>query len=119
MAYVLEPTKEKMKEVEEWLKDRPQVIKDLHAKLSPFKLYDYKPSLEGDITLKVTIDSYNEDGTVSVSLPLNFNVGLIVRYLSDIDPDDLIECDLPTTEESKIIAYANKCISEMDISKLL
>lgn len=79
---------------EQWLSTRPDVIKQLVARLPPDRLYLLKTSNH-----RVTIYSYNEDGTVSVVVSGKYNRVLFERNVFGIKPEDLEECDLPPADE--------------------
>lgn len=120
MANIIEPTEEKLKELEEWIKDRPQIIKDLYTRYPSYKLYQ----LDSDgcskcLKRKVTIHSYNIDGTITVNVPRAFNISLTDVSVPNIPPEQLTECDIPTEEELKIIQYGNKCLSELNDSMMV
>lgn len=115
MANIVEPTKEKILEISEWVKDRPQIIKDLCGKFSPFKLYYFSQNnCSACLNFKVTIHSYKEDGTLDVLVRRNFNIALEDSIITDVNPELLTECDLPTEEEQKLINYGNKCLIELE-----
>jgi hypothetical protein len=69
-----------------WVNSRPPVIQDLCYQLPPDNLYRRKSS--GD---KVTIYSYEEDGTVTVSVQRKYNPGccLFDRRVFGVSPEDL------------------------------
>lgn len=114
MANITEPTEEKLKEIQEWLKDRPQIIKDLCEKIPPYKLYEVKTgNCDKCLTKKVTIYSYQEDGTITVNLSRNFNIIKEDLNVFGMFPEELIECDLPTDNELKLINYSNSLFSEI------
>ncbi len=110
MGNVIEPTEEKLKEIEEWLKDRPQVIKDLCKKLPPFKLYKLKYCEQPELFSLVTLHSYNEDGTVTVYVSKKFNITLMERNVFGINPERLTECDIPSDEELEEIVKGNNLL---------
>jgi len=91
-------TRYDMEMFNEWLKDRPACIQELAAKYPPNRLYSYAP--HGQL---VTLESYFEDGTVSVSIEHEFNRGglfgimgeICNRSVFGIPVDKLTECDLP------------------------
>lgn len=78
----------------EWVATRPDCIKELIAKLPPDRLYLLKSSNH-----RVTIYSYNEDGTVSVSVSGDYNRVIFERNVFGVKPEDLEECDLPSDDE--------------------
>ena len=113
MANVIEPTEEKLQEIEEWLKDRPEIIKNLCKQFPPYKLYSLKlDNCDLCLNKKVIIHSYHEDGTLTVIVPNDFNIALTTTNISGVFPEQLVECDIPTDNEIRIINYGNKCLLE-------
>ncbi len=97
MALVLIWTTEQIQEWDEWLKDRPQIIKDMATKLPPNKLYRNK--ITGQIGVLV---SYAENGTVRASFPNDLNFQMSTpggRQVFGLLPDDLEECEYPEAEK--------------------
>ena len=93
----------------EWVKSRPPIIQALCEKLPPDRLYLMKSTDH-----RVTMYSYSENGTVTVCVLADYNLIMFERKVFGIDPDDLVECDLPDanesvgailTEEKDILAY--------------
>jgi hypothetical protein len=79
---------------QEWLEDRPQVIKDLGARFKPWKLYRLNSTKH-----RVTVLSFFEDGTLTVNITGEYNLVSMERSVFGIQPDDLEECDLPRPDE--------------------
>ena len=52
-----------------------------------------------DTRHRCTIYSYNEDGTVTISITGQFNLINFGRRVFGISPDELKECDLPAPDE--------------------
>lgn len=97
MAFVLIWTPKDKLEWGLWLRERPQVIKDMAEKLPPNRLYLYKPT--GQIG---TLMSYAENGTVraAFSNDLNFQVSTPGgRQVFGLSPDDFEECDYPPVDK--------------------
>lgn len=94
MANVYEPTKEQIKELAEWRKSKPPVVRAMIDKLPPWKLYKL-----ADTNNRVTLYSYSEDGTVTVAVTGEYNLVSFERMVFGIDPDDLTETDLPSPDE--------------------
>jgi len=94
MATLYEYDEEQAQGLEEWLEDRPDIIKEMAAKFPGNRLYRLKNS--GD---RVTIYSYHEDGTLSVSVTGEYNFIMFDRNVFGIKQDDLEECDLPAEDE--------------------
>lgn len=78
----------------DWLSTRPQIIKDLVAKISPGRLYRLKSSGH-----RVFPYSYSEDGTITVVVSGEFNKLTFERCVFGVTPEDLEECDLPSPDE--------------------
>lgn len=79
---------------QEWVASRPPTIQDLCARLPPDRLYRLVPSGS-----RVTLHSYEEDGTVTVDVSPEFNLTMFNRQVFGVAPEDLEECDLPTAAE--------------------
>jgi len=75
----------------EWLAGRPAVIRDLATRFPPNLLYRLR-----ETGSRVTLHSYSEDGTMTVTVGKEFNEFLwFERNVFGIEPEDLEECDLP------------------------
>jgi len=81
-------------DLQEWLQGRPQIIRDISARLKPWKLYRMKSTGH-----RVTLYSIYEDGTLSVDITGDLNLISMERRVFGIDPDDLEECDRPGPDE--------------------
>lgn len=81
-------------EWEKWVSTRPKVIQDMCKKLPPGRLYKMKGTGQ-----KVTIVSYSEDRTVTVSVDGRYNLVTFDRNVFGVDPDSLEECHLPSSDE--------------------
>lgn len=80
---------------EEWLATRPDSVKELAAKLPPNRLYRFKSGSKS----RVTMYSYCEDGTVTVTVSGDFNLVSFERNVFGVKPDELEECDFPPDGE--------------------
>ena len=78
-------------EAQAWLATRPPAIQAMAQRVRPGRLYFLKTAKQ-----RVYVHSYNEDGTVTVSVDGDFNAVLFERNVFGIKLDDLEECDLPT-----------------------
>lgn len=78
----------------EWVKTRPEVIQEMMASHPPDRLYLLKTSNH-----RVTIYSYSEDKTVTVSVTGDYNKIVFPRNVFGISIGDLEECDLPAPDE--------------------
>ena len=78
----------------EWVKTRPESVKKLCHQFPPNRLYLLKSSGH-----RVTVYSYNENGTMTVNISGEFNAVMFDRRVFGIEPDELEECDLPDEKE--------------------
>lgn len=100
-----DPTDAQLREWNQWLNGRPQVIQDLAARFPPWKLFRLKDSGH-----RVVPYSFNEDGTLTVTVLGKFNFVAFDRNVFGIDPADLDECDLPLPTET--LCTASRIIAE-------
>lgn len=94
MAEISQWTDEQHREWEEWVESRPPAVQDIARRLPPNRLYRL-----GTTGHRVTIFSYNEDGTVKVNVTGQYNWVTFNRTVFGINPDDLEETDLPDADE--------------------
>jgi hypothetical protein len=101
----------------EWINSRPDCVREMCRICPPNKLYRMKST--GQI---VTLCSYNENGTVTVTVGGAFNAVIIERDVFGVDIFDLEECDFPPeekvvgvcfTEESDIDAFGEMVRAEL------
>ena len=78
----------------EWLSTRPEVIRKLGERVLPNRLYRLTKTGQ-----RVTIEGYREDGTLTVGVRGQFNRIPFEQEVFGVNPDDLIECDLPGPHE--------------------
>ena len=78
----------------QWLAERPKVIHDLARLLPPNRLYRLDDR-------RVTLVSYEENGTVTVLVSGEYNLLVCERHVFGVRPEDLTECDLPDAKEPK------------------
>lgn len=95
MAKLDEWTAEQAQEWADWVATRPEIVQDMCKKFPPNRLYRLSPN--GN---RVTIYSYSEDGTMTVSVTGEFNRVVFSRNVFGIKPEDLEECDLPDEGEN-------------------
>lgn len=98
----------------EWLATRPAIVQALAARLRPDTLYRLRGSGH-----RCTLYSYNENGTVTVTVDGRFNRVLFGRNVFGISPEDLEECDLPTTGEDVGDLAEEAGYSERDVEEIL
>lgn len=94
MARWMQPTEEQQKAFWAWIATRPKVIRDMAAKVDPWTLY-----MMGDTGHRATLHGYMEDGTVIVSITGEFNRIPFGRRVFGVDPNELVECGLPSPDE--------------------
>lgn len=78
----------------EWVASRPPVVKALCEKYPPNILFRLKSTGQ-----RCTVYSYNEAGTLTVSVTGQYNLIDFSRNVFGIAPEDLEECDLPAEDE--------------------
>jgi hypothetical protein len=101
MANLFEPTSEQREAWEAWVAERPPTIREVierHA-LEPWKLYRLTSSGH-----RVYIHSVDEpkDGsapTLKVIVSGDYNAVAFERTVFGIQPEDLVECELPSPDE--------------------
>lgn len=108
MAEAFELKKGKEKEREDWILSQPPDIQKMIRKFPPNLLYQM------DTGNRCLIYSYSEDGTVTVSVTGEYNYVIFSRRVFGIDPDTLVECDLPGSDE-KLGDMSEEVASELDI----
>ena len=77
---------------DEWLATRAAVVQDLGRRCPADRLYRMGKH-------RVTVHSYCEDGTVTVTISGQFNAVAFERNVFGVDPVSLVECDLPAADE--------------------
>jgi len=94
MANWMEWPDEKEQLWQEWLKNKPPIIKELAARFPPYKLFRLKPTGQ-----RGPIVSLSESGTVTMQITGDFNRVMFAKNVFGLNPDDLEECDLPGPDE--------------------
>lgn len=94
MAIIREPSAKQRREWCKWVKSRPPAVRAIAERFEPWRLYRLTSSGH-----RVTIYSINEDGTLTVFVSGEFNAVAFERRVFGINPDDLIECNLPGPDE--------------------
>ena len=92
MARFYEPTAKQVKGWAKWVAKRPPVVRAVAERFNPWTLYRLDDH-------RVTLVSFSEDGTVTVAVTRHFNAVVFERQVFGIDPDRLVECDLPGENE--------------------
>ena len=79
----------------ELISKESKVVQEMALKYPPELLY-----ADDKHGLKCLIEAYNEDGTVDVLIMMLFNEGFSKNWIiPNIDPETLIECDIPDCAE--------------------
>lgn len=94
MSRTHEWTPEQQAGWDEWLATRPAVIQEMARKYPPNVLYRI------DSGHRVTIYSYSEGRTVTVNVSGKYNFVAFERRVFGIPIDELVECELPTPDET-------------------
>lgn len=107
-----EPTQEQIDGWNTWLNDRPPNVKAVASRFAPWVLYKLKAT---DQRVFVTEFDEHDDGKVTcvVGVSKKYNLVLRERLVFGIDPDDLTECDLPTTGE--LIGIFGESVSQRQL----
>lgn len=97
MPEIKEEIEKRHQMLDDWLQDRPQIIKDLADKISPFKTYVVKET--GQLG---TVYSFSENGTLTLNITGHKDKfrdameKLIPLRVFGFRPEDLEEYELPT-----------------------
>lgn len=94
MARWMEPTLEDEEEYRQWVAERPEVVRKIAERFTPWTLYHLKSTGQ-----RVMPEGFGENGTMSVIVSGRFNLIDFERSVFGIDPDDLTECELPDDDE--------------------
>lgn len=108
MANRFEPTEEQVEHYEQWASSLPTAIAQHVAKrFPPWKLYRM------DSGHRAFIYSVADNGTVTVAVTGEYNKVMFGRRVFGIDPNTLVECELPGPDEE----LGEVLTSEEDIDK--
>ena len=98
MAQFREPAEPEIKAWHDWVAERPDAVRLVAERFNPWTLY--RLTTTGH---RVSLYSFGEteDGGVTMTVDVlgRFNVVAFERRVFGIDPDDLVECDLPADDE--------------------
>lgn len=94
MARYMLPTPEQVSGWNGWKSTRPQAVRELCDRFDPWTLYRMATGH------RVIVCAFNEDGTVSVVVSGRFNRIAFERIVDGVDPDSLVECELPDPGEA-------------------
>lgn len=95
MANFWEPTPEQLKKREAWVESLPvEAAKEAARKILPWKLYRIK----GEGPRMALIGVWN-DGTCQMAIRGEWNLVAFERNVFGVNPDDLVECELPAPDE--------------------
>lgn len=89
----IEFTPEQQAEFDKWVAERPPFIRGMIKRCPPDRLYS------NGAGHRVTILSYEEDGTVTVAITGQYNKITFERNVFGVPIEDLQECDLPGKDE--------------------
>ena len=89
-----QPTKTQERGYRQWVRKLPAKARAHAERFDIWTLYRLKST--GD---RVTLHSFNDDGTITVIVSGKFNLVMFERQVFGITPDDLKECDLPAADE--------------------
>lgn len=93
MARFVEPTPEGLAGWEDFKKKAPASVRAVAERFNPWTLYLLRPTKQ-----RVFLVAINEGGTLMVGITEHFNVVDVNTKVGGINPDDLVECDLPGPE---------------------
>lgn len=114
MARWTEPTVEQEQGYLEWVASRPDVVRVIAERFDPWTLYRMKSTGS-----RVTLASFNEDGTVRVDVSADFNFTLFERSVFGVDPDDLEPCELPSPHElTGAVLTASQVDANIDVLRV-
>lgn len=88
------PTKKQETGYRRWVRKLPEPARALAERFDPWTLYLLKSTGH-----RVMIQSFSDDGTMTVIVSGKFNLVLHEREVFGISADDLEECDLPAAGE--------------------
>ncbi len=101
MADIGTPTEEQIAEWNAWVAERPDAVRKVAERFKPWRLYRLARSETAGH--RVTLVSFSEgDGgavTVTVNVTGEFNRVAFERQVFGVNPDDLVECELPAENE--------------------
>ena len=80
------------------VKKQPKNVRDVASKLSPWILYRLKSTGDRVIILGFN-EGENKEITVRVEINAKYNLVPFERNVFGIDPNDIEECDLPSSGE--------------------
>ena len=99
MANIWEPTDIQKSEWDEWVKARPDRIREVAERFYPWKLYRLKNSGHRVLIHSIDEPADNSEPTLKVLVTGQFNAVCFDRMVFGIKPSDLEECDLPSPDE--------------------
>lgn len=94
MAKIYEMSAEELNQFNTWVAQKPKVIQEMIKSHPPDRLYKISSGH------RVIINSYCEDGTVTVAVLASYNKILFERNVFGIDIHTLQECDIPDPNEN-------------------
>lgn len=115
MAITHELTDGQKTEWENWVDTRPPAIQEMCRKWPPNVLY----RMESGSGHRATVHAYNEDGTVTMFVSGEYNRVIFSRAVFGVDPETLVECDLPDPREDVGDTSEEAGFSQGDITDIL
>lgn len=108
----MEMTEEEKREFEQWLADRPQVIKKMVASYPPTQLYRHKET--GQV---FALQAYNEDGTVRAYVLPEYS-GLVTGGCSvfGIDPKTDLEPATQAHLDARKAQFAGMTVDDVTVT---
>jgi hypothetical protein len=96
----MQPSPEQEREWKEWVAGRPEAVRAVAERFEPWTLYRMKST--GQRVFVMGFFDADSAGKVllSVGVTGEFNLVAFERKVFGIDPDDLMECDLPAPDEA-------------------
>ena len=118
-SFIFVPTEEQIKGRDDWVSERPDIVRKVAEKFLPWKLY-----LLTTTGQKVTVCVFDEEDddtvTVRVNVLAEFNQPLShERTVFGIDPNDLVETDVPSLEERVNNLLTCPLLSNERVSELI
>jgi hypothetical protein len=109
MAKVVEWDEVQKRNWSDWVASRPDCVRVVCERLPVDRLYRMTSTKQ-----RVTVRSFNEDGTVTVRVSAKYNfIATHERDVFGIDPNDLQECELPEKDEIVGLLDVNQLVCDM------
>jgi len=113
------PTEAHMLEWGAWVAERPKIVQRVARKFQPWKLYRLTTT-NHNVTLAVFDKEDDNSITMRVNVLAEFNNNLLhERCVFGIDPDNLVECDVPSLEERAVNIQNGPALSDDQVEGLI